>query len=166
MKWFIFLVFTSVVGISIFDVYTTNCGVEAQSGLLRAFHHINSIYCSGARFRYVADIPASAIINDYTNVIYCNATLTPPVLGLINMRTLQPYTFKIYINSSVNSIALMNIFMHEMGHAVGLEHVNDSNSVMFSSLNNLTLQVFTEAEKTQIAQKYWNCPQISNGRIG
>jgi predicted Zn-dependent protease len=166
MKWNLFLLFTSAVSISIFDVYTTNCSIEAQSGLLRALHHINSIKCSGIRFRYIADIPETAIFNEYTNVVYCNATLTSPVLGLINMRIIQPYDFKMYVDKSVNSIALMNIFMHEMGHAVGLEHVNDSTSVMFSSLNNSVLQVYTESEKNQIAQKYWSCPQISNGRIG
>lgn len=167
MKWsFLFLLLSCVVGISLYDVYTTNCSVEAQSALLRALHHINSIYCSGIRFRYVADIPPSTIYNEYTNVIYCNSNLTSPVLGLINMRILQPYSFKIYIDKSVTSIALMNIFMHEMGHSVGLEHVNDSTSVMFSSLNNSVLQEYTESEKNQIAQKYWNCPQISNGRVG
>jgi hypothetical protein len=162
--WFVLL--SCVLGISIFDVYSTNCSIEAQSGLLRALHHINSIYCNGVRFRYIADIPASTINNVYTNAVYCNANLTPPVLGLIQMRTTYPLSFKMYIHSSVQSIALFNVFMHEMGHAVGLEHVNDSTSVMFYSLNNSTLQTYTEVEKILIAQRYWNCPQISNGRVG
>ena len=162
----LFLLVSIVLGAPNYDIYTTNCNVEAQSALIRALHHINSIPCSGVRFFYIREIPRTTIYNEFTNVVYCNATLTPPVLGQITMNVFPPYVFKMYIDTSVRAIALLNALMHEMGHAVGLEHVNNSFSVLYSSLNSSVFQVFTESENIQIAQKYWNCPQISNGRVG
>jgi hypothetical protein len=78
-------------------------------------------------------------------------TLNQSALGEFEEGTYDPNTKTITIYEFGNATALKRVLTHELGHALGLNHVEDKNSIMYSVNEGTTLTLST-ADKEELAR--------------
>jgi hypothetical protein len=77
-------------------------------------------------------------------------TLNESALGEFEEGTYDPNTATITIYEFASATALKRVLMHELGHALGLNHVKEKDSIMYS-LNESSSLALSSADKEELA---------------